>query len=68
MVRDDVLRSGCDKMVGCHDMKTGQLYHCRKCGLELRVVKICSECEDDCGCKNNCDINCCGEPLLLKEH
>jgi hypothetical protein len=45
----------------CNEMKTGQVYSCEKCGLELKVVKSCSACSCERG------LECCGEPLKLKE-
>ena len=55
-------------MVGCVDMKKDQIYTCPSCGIELRVVKECTECkEDDNCCKDPCSFSCCGVPLMLKE-
>jgi hypothetical protein len=31
-------------MPNCHEMKTGDIYVCEGCGLELQVVKECKEC------------------------
>jgi hypothetical protein len=55
-------------MVGCSDMKKDQIYTCPSCGIELQVVKECTECaEDDTCCKDPCSFSCCGVPLMLKE-
>ena len=60
-------------MVTCHDMKEGQIYTCKECGLELKVLSECKECqEESCGCQDpdekehDCGFSCCGEPLVLK--
>lgn len=53
-------------MTHCHDMKEGQIYRCVKCGLELKVVKGCTEC---CGADHHGEeagFKCCGEDLILK--
>jgi hypothetical protein len=57
------------KMTGCHEMKAGQTYICEDCGLELKVVKECTECgTEDAMCSvESCTFACCGEPLKLKE-
>jgi len=48
-------------------MKEGQIYTCPSCGIELQVIKECTECADDDTCCNDpCDFSCCGVPLLLK--
>jgi len=48
-------------------MKLGQVYVCKNCSLELKVVKECEECgteeEGTCG---PCGFTCCGQPLKLK--
>jgi hypothetical protein len=48
-------------------MKKGQIYMCKDCGLELRVVseyKTCSVCSA-CGCP--CPFTCCDKELELKK-
>jgi hypothetical protein len=57
-------------MVSCHDMKLGEVYTCKDCGLELQVIKECEDAEtpaDDCECATACGFECCGTPLTLKE-
>ena len=60
-------------MSSCHDMKKGEVYVCRKCGLELKVVKECKNagrpagaCECHPHGEDECVIDCCGEPLAKK--
>lgn len=56
-------------MIKCSDMKVGQVYYCDDCGLELEVVKECTECateESTCG-EETCTFSCCDKPLKLKE-
>jgi hypothetical protein len=54
-------------MPGCSDMKLGQVYVCKDCSLEIKVVKQCEECgseeEGTCG---PCSFTCCGHPMKLK--
>ena len=55
-------------MPHCHEMKMGSIYKCGDCGLELKVVKECSECgtsADEC-CHETCVFTCCDKPLALK--
>ena len=43
-------------MVGCNDMKMGQVYVCGECGVELKVVNECKECgttSSSCGCEES---------------
>jgi len=50
----------------CSEMKVGQIYICKECGLELKVVKEC-DCSAEgqvCSCS---DESCCSEQLALKE-
>lgn len=57
-------------MANCDEMKEGQVYVCPGCGLELQVVKACEECDPDspaCTCEADCEIACCGKPLVLKK-
>jgi hypothetical protein len=55
-------------MVDCHEMRLGQVYVCRDCGLRLQVIAECRECEsDECRCEEPCRFECCGEPLALQE-
>jgi hypothetical protein len=47
----------------CSEMKLGQVYVCKDCGLELKVVRAC-DCEgESCSCA---DLKCCGEGMKLK--
>jgi hypothetical protein len=56
-------------MAACHEMKQGQVYVCEDCGLELKVVKECTECGTaDAACPGTeCTFVCCNKPLKLKE-
>ncbi|MBI0583645.1 MAG: hypothetical protein ISF22_05390 [Methanomassiliicoccus sp.] len=58
-------------MPGCSDMKMDQVYVCGECGLELKVVKECTECgteqsSQSCGCVQECSFDCCGSPMRLQ--
>jgi hypothetical protein len=52
----------------CSDMKVGQIFYCADCGLELQVVKECTECDSDEGTcsEETCTFSCCNEPMKLK--
>jgi len=56
-------------MASCHEMKLGQVYVCEECGLELKVVKECTdhESEEACACEMESGFQCCGGPLKLRE-
>jgi len=57
-------------MASCQEMKKGQVYTCGDCGLELQVIKECEECgteEATCSCEVDCDMECCGQPLVLRK-
>jgi hypothetical protein len=52
----------------CHDMKLGEVYVCKDCGLELKVVAECHDAgksANDCDCPP-CTFVCCGKTLELK--
>ena len=48
-------------------MKMDQVYMCRECGLEMKVVKECTECGtgNECGC-GPCTFVCCDRDMSLK--
>jgi len=55
-------------MVHCSDMKNGQIYFCEECGLELQVIKECTEDgahPKGTPCKH-CTHICCDKELQLK--
>ena len=41
------------------NMTKGDIWTCKKCGLEIEVSKPCNE--------KKCDIVCCGQQLNKKE-
>jgi hypothetical protein len=56
-------------MAHCHEMKQGEVYTCKECGLELEVVKECKEAElpsEECRCEP-CSFVCCGQELVKKD-
>ena len=56
-------------MSHCHEMKLNEIYACKECGLELKVVKECRDASlppEQCKC-DPCSISCCGEELVKKE-
>jgi len=61
-------------MSSCHEMKKGEIYVCRGCGLELQVVAECENADqppEACAChphgEAECVIDCCGAPLVKKD-
>jgi hypothetical protein len=59
-------------MAGCHDLRKGEIYMCKDCGMELQVVNECKDVgipAEECEChgeENPCSIECCGKPLVKK--
>ena len=51
-------------MTSCSEMKKGQIYVCPDCGVELQVIKECSD-TDHCG-PAQCKLVCCDEEMQLK--
>ena len=44
------------------EIKVGDVYHCTDddgCGIEVEVKKVC-------GCVDECDLICCGKPMVKK--
>ena len=61
-------------MPNCHEMKSGEIYTCSDCGLELQVVKQCGDPANapaDCGCYQHSSpdntLSCCGKELVKKK-
>ncbi len=55
-------------MASCHEMRTGEVYVCDTCGLEMQVMKECRDVGkpvSDCQCAP-CTIVCCGEEMRAK--
>jgi len=55
-------------MTNCHEMRTGQVYTCEECGVELQILKPCKESAtpaENCDCAP-CAFSCCGKDLKLK--
>jgi hypothetical protein len=50
-------------MAHCHEMKTGEVYVCQSCGLEIKVMSSCGD-TGVCSCTE--PVSCCGQPLTLK--
>lgn len=57
-------------MSSCENMKVGEVYECKACGLEIEVKKACDCVNDKCepvADDHCCDFNCCGKPMELKK-
>lgn len=52
-------------MANCSEMKKGDIFLCKTCGLELQVTKACT---CDAGGKGSCTVplNCCGKKMNKK--
>ena len=52
--------------VTCATMKKGDVYECRHCGIQIKVLKSC--CGETAGkcCCDETDFTCCGAPLRKK--
>lgn len=59
-------------MANCHEMKKGEIYQCKDCGLELQVIKECKDVgkpAEACDCHTDeepCNLSCCGQGLVKK--
>ena len=57
-------------MSNCHEMKKGEIYMCGDCGIELQVIKECSDVgKDECDCHEEGESGgfiCCNKPLVKK--
>jgi hypothetical protein len=57
-------------MASCHEMKTGEIYICEDCGIEVQVTRECSEDDSSChacGChseRESCTLTCCGKEMM----
>jgi hypothetical protein len=53
-------------------MKTGEVYVCEDCGIELQVIKDCRDAgipAEECDCHATaapCTFSCCGKELVKK--
>jgi hypothetical protein len=53
-------------MPTCADMKVGQVYACQDCGIEIKVIKECTNCATDCA-DDPCSFVCCKQEMVLKK-
>ena len=56
-------------MVDCSEMKKGDTLVCGDCGLELKVMKECTDCDspDNTCCSGPCSFTCCDSEMTLKK-
>ena len=65
-------RKEVSEMANCHEMKAGEVYVCRECGIKLQVVKECKDVgtsAEECGCHataDPCTFSCCSKELVKK--
>jgi len=52
-------------MANCCDMKQGDVYTCRTCGLELTVSKTCA-CTEGAADACTVPLRCCGDDMGKK--
>lgn len=59
-------------MANCHEMKKGEIYVCKECGLELKVMEECKEAgtpAESCTCHSGSEhgeFTCCSKALIKK--
>ena len=51
-------------MVSCTEMKQGDVFVCKNCGLELKVEKTCSCAQGQTEC--TVPLQCCGGEMTRK--
>lgn len=54
-------------MPSCEEMKKGEIYECKDCGLQLQVVRECTTCSATSGCGCPCSFVCCEKEMTLKD-
>jgi hypothetical protein len=52
-------------MANCGEMKNGDVFVCKTCGLELRVAKAC-KCGSGSGEVCTVPLQCCGRDMVKK--
>ena len=55
-----------DKLT-CHDMKKGEVYVCKTCGIELQVLEEGKPSHIGGKDSEHPGFECCGKPLTLKK-
>jgi hypothetical protein len=53
-------------MINCSEMKRGEVYFCKTCGLELKVEKTCSCGTSGQGGACSVPLQCCGGDMQKK--
>jgi hypothetical protein len=53
------------EMANCAEMKKGDTFVCKTCGLELQVTKACS-CGSASGAACSVPLQCCGKDMVRK--
>lgn len=52
-------------MANCANMEKGDVYFCKKCGLEMQVMKAC-RCGSGSGASCTVPLMCCNEEMTKK--
>ena len=52
-------------MANCHEMKSGDVFYCESCGLELKVEKACT-CKPGESGACTVPLSCCGKEMKKK--
>lgn len=56
-----------EKIMSCNDIKKNNIFKCKKCGMEIQVIKECEKREKTCSCnENSVHFMCCNEKLSKK--
>lgn len=55
-------------MASCHEMKKGDVYVCKDCGLELQVVNQCKNygISEEAHEHDTCNFVCCEKEMTVK--
>ncbi len=51
-------------MANCGEMKKGDFFVCKTCGLELQVSKVCTCGTGEASC--SVPLQCCGKDMIKK--
>ncbi len=54
-----------NKMANCAEMKEGDIFLCKECGLELKVSKPCA-CQAGAEVSCSVPLRCCGQDMVKK--
>ena len=64
----NILAKEVQTMASCHEMKQGEVYICKECGLELKVVAQCKNhgTSKEAHDHDTCNFICCEAEMSVK--